>query len=288
MSRSRSDWLRVNPVALPEPLRAQPFVLWRAEPRRADKPAKVPYCIATPARRASSTDPMTWGSFEDAIEAYVSLVDEPADPRRGPVGGVGVVLTKAADLACIDLDRVITEGQLDPRAHAVVARCDSWTEVSPSGAGLHIFVLGRVPRALKSDQIEVYSDARYIAVTGHQWPGTPKGLTARHGYLDHLVAAGEPARRPWTGPSAPPPDDLAGALRGRLEPWGVSAAPMRAWADGYLVELPACPWADAHTTGRGGAAVMIRASGAFDFTCLHSHCAARGWRDFRARMERAG
>jgi len=44
---------------------------------------------------------------------------------------------------------------------------------------------------------------------------------------------------------------------------------IKRWQDGYLVELARCPCAAAHTTGGpGGAAVMIRASGAFDFTCL--------------------
>jgi hypothetical protein len=57
------------------------------------------------------------------------------------------------------------------------------------------------------------------------------------------------------------------------------------WQGGFLVELVACPWADEHTSGPGGAAVMIHASGAFDFTCLHAHCAGRRWREFRTAME---
>jgi hypothetical protein len=83
----------------------------------------------------------------------------------------------------------------------------------------------------------------------------------------------------------PPPDDLAGALLAKLATWGLRAARMKRWQDGYLVDLDRCPWSDQHTTGVGGAAVMIRASGAYDFTCLHAHCAGRTWRDFRAVME---
>lgn len=282
-------WLRVQAGTIPAELRALPWVLWRAEPRGEDKPAKVPYRIAEPMRRASSTDPATWGLFEDAIEAYASLVDEPANPQRGPLVGVGVVLTEAAGVSCIDLDRVLApDGQLDPRAVTIVKRCASWTERSPSGTGLHIFVLGTVPRAVKGDQIEVYGTARYIAVTGHQWPGTRLGLTNQQGYLDRLVrldAEDDAPRRVHTGPSVPPPDDLAGALLAKLQAWGLPAAQLKPWSDGYLVELGACPWADEHTTGAGGAAVMIHASGALDFTCLHAHCAGRTWRDFRAAME---
>jgi hypothetical protein len=285
-----APWLRVQTETIPATLRRLGWVLWRAEPRGPDKPAKVPYIVAEPTRRASSTDRATWASFDDAIEAYFALVDHPADPDRGPIAGVGVVLTLTDGVSCIDLDRVITpEGQLDTRAETIIGRCDSWTETSPSGTGLHVFVLGGVPRALKGEQIEVYSDARYIAVTGHRWPGTPSALKYQQPYLDHLVkiaTAADPKRRPWTGPARPAPDDLAGALLAKLQAWGLQAARVKRWADGYLVELVVCPWADEHTAGRGGAAVMIHASGAFDFTCLHAHCAGRSWRDFRAAMER--
>jgi hypothetical protein len=71
----------------------------------------------------------------------------------------------------------------------------------------------------------------------------------------------------------------------RLQGWNVAVSHIKRWSDGYLVELPRCPWSDEHTTGAGGAAVMIHASGAFDFTCLHAHCARRTWRDFRAVMD---
>jgi hypothetical protein len=286
-----SAWLALQPEAIPAELRAQPWVLWRAEPRGDDKPAKVPYRIAEPTRRASSTQPATWGTFNDAVEAYLSLAELPADPFRGRVVGIGVVLTPDARITCIDLDRVIdADGGLDTRAETVVERCDSWTEGSPSGTGLHIFVLGTVPRGLKGNQIEVYSSERYICVTGHQYPGTPNRLRIQQAYLDHLVrieAEDRAPRRPYTGPATPPPDDLAGALLAKLQTWGVPVLRLKRWSDGFLVELPRCPWADEHTTGAGGAAVMIHASGAFDFKCQHSHCARRNWREFRAVLERA-
>jgi len=285
------SWLPLRPEMIPAELRALGCVLWRAEPRGADKPNKVPYRIADPMVRASSTDPTTWGTFLDAVEAYAALVDLPAHSIRGPVAGIGVVLTPGAGITCLDLDRVIgAEGQLDVRAATLVERCDSWTELSPSGTGLHVFVRGAVPKAIKGDQIEVYSGERYIAVTGHRWPGTPDTLRWQQPYLDHLARldAEDRAPRPaHTGPSIPPADDLAGALLARLQAWGIPAARLKRWSDGFLVELVACPWAEAHTTGRGGAAVMIHASGAYDFTCLHAHCADRTWRDFRTVMETA-
>jgi hypothetical protein len=153
---------------------------------------------------------------------------------------------------------------------------------------LHIFVRGAIARALKGEQIEVYSSVRYICVTGHQWPGTPNVLMDQQAYLDHLVridTTDAPSRPAWTGRATPAPDDLAGALLAKLHAWGIGAARVKRWSDGFLVELDACPWADEHSAGARGAAVMIHASGAYDFTCLHAHCAGRTWRDFRATME---
>lgn len=282
-------WLPIHAETIPPALRSLGWVLWRAEPRGPDKPAKVPYRVDEPTRKASSTDPASWATFEDAVEALAVLVDRHADPVRGPIAGIGVVLTRAADITCIDLDRVIDGASaIDPRAAIIVQRANSWTEISPSGGGLHIFVRGTVPDALKGDQIEVYSTARYIAVTGHRWPGTPDDVREAQRYLDALYAKAhedDQPRRPYAGPWTPPPDDLAGALLAKLQAWGVPVARLKRWSGGYLVELEACPWADKHTTGPGGGAVMIRASGAYDFTCQHAHCAGRRWRDFRAVME---
>jgi hypothetical protein len=269
-------WLRPVPENIPAELRALPWVLWRGEARGQGKPTKVPYRVLNPHRKASSTDPATWSTFDAAVGAL-----DYAD-------GIGVVLTGGV-ITCVDLDAVIDErGQVDERAQALVNNLDSWTEISPSGTGLHIFVRGIVPKDLKGKQIEVYSTGRYIAVTGHRWPRTPDVLTNQQWYLDHLAqlaSEDERPRRAYTGPSVPAPDDLAGELLAKLQAWGVPYTRLKSWSDGYLVELVACPWADEHTTGAGGAAVIIRASGAYDFTCRHAHCGGRDWRDFRATME---
>src|SRR6266851_6300536 len=96
-------WLDLRANEIPAELKALPSVLWRADPRGDGKPAKVPYRVADPLCRASSTDPSTWSTFSDAVEAYSALVALPADPRRGPIVGVGVVLTSASRTTCIDL-----------------------------------------------------------------------------------------------------------------------------------------------------------------------------------------
>jgi hypothetical protein len=265
------SWLRPIPDAIPTELRALPWVVWRS---------KIPYRVRDPRRRASSTDPTTWASFDEAV----GLASRPTMP----VDGIGVVLTLEAGVTCLDLDHVIeVDGSLDRRAQTIVERCHSWTEISPSGSGVHVFVRGRVPHALKGEHLEIYSTARFICVTGHHWLGTPDALADGQAYLDWLIARAHDRdlpRRPFTGPRAPPPDDLAGALLARLDRWGVAVERLKPFRDGYLVEV-LCPWAAEHTTGPGGAAVMIFGSGAHDFTCPHAHCAGRRWREFRSVME---
>jgi hypothetical protein len=285
-------YLTPRPETIPPELQAGRWVLWRAEPnpKKPEKPRKVPYQIAHPERKASSTDPATWGRFDDAVEAN-ALLDgrHRTHPRFGPIAGIGVILTAATRITCIDLDGVVTDDTLDPRAARVVRAADSWTEVSPSGTGVHIFVGGTLPEAVTGDQFEAYATGRFIAVTGHRWPGTPAGLHDRQSLLDRFVAADQtPLRRPYTGPTGPPPDDLGGALLEKVRVWRLAVVgPLKRWQDGFLLELARCPWDASHTTGPGGAAILIHASGAFDFTCRHSHCGDRGWRDFRAAMEPA-
>ncbi|PWU22148.1 MAG: hypothetical protein C5B48_10555 [Candidatus Rokuibacteriota bacterium] len=286
-----SDWLPVLAQHIPAELQKLGCVLWRAEPvSGAKKARKVPYVVARPTERASSTDAATWASFDDAMAAYRAVAEKP-DSVRGPVAGIAVCLTRDARISCVDLDGVIaSSGDLDPRAATLVARLHSWTELSPSSRGLHVFVHGSLGAAIKRPGIEVYSEARMMCVTGWPWPLMPTDLQERQPLLDALAAAlGPPvtSRQAWNGPSIPPPDDLAGALIAKLEAWGVSTSRIKRWSDGYLAELGRCPWADEHTTGPGGAAVIIHASGAYDFSCQHAHCGQRDWRDFRAVMEDA-
>lgn len=126
---------------------------------------KRPICPFT-GSSASSTDPMTWGTYPQARER---------DSRIGYVLGNGI--------GCIDLDHAIqTDGTLTPGAAAIVAHYpDSWIEVSPSGQGLHIW--GYAPeqkgfrREWHGQAIEFYSMGRYITVTGRTWQaGTLQNL----------------------------------------------------------------------------------------------------------------
>src|SRR5205085_606383 len=109
--------------AIPLELRERPqWVLYRAQTRNG-KTTKVPYQTARANRRASSTDPATWGTFASALEAR----------GRGAGDGIGFVFAADDPYAGIDLDACIRDGVIDPAARELVARLDTYTERSPSG-----------------------------------------------------------------------------------------------------------------------------------------------------------
>ncbi len=146
--------LPVRAESISEELRVRPqWVVWKAV---GDKPDKVPYS-ARSGRRASSTDLLTWSTFQDVLEAY----------ENGDYAGVGFVFSSADPYTGIDLDRCVDEdGKIALWALEIVRYFDSYTELSATGSGLHIIVRGDVPNRRKGD-VEVHSSKRYFTVTGH-------------------------------------------------------------------------------------------------------------------------
>jgi putative DNA primase/helicase len=139
---------------IPGELNARPqWVVWKAV---GDKPDKVPYSPRT-GRRASSTDLLTWTTFQEALEAY----------ENGEYAGLGFVFSSADPYTGIDLDNCVDENsEIAGWALEIVRYFDSYTERSATGSGLHIIVRGDVPNRRKGD-VEVYSSKRFFTVTGH-------------------------------------------------------------------------------------------------------------------------
>jgi putative DNA primase/helicase len=146
--------LLVKVEGIPEELRARPqWVVWKAV---GDKPDKVPYSART-GRRASSTDLLTWSTFQEALEAY----------ENGGYDGVGFVFSSADPYTGIDLDDCVDgDGEIAGWALEIVRYFDSYTELSATGTGLHVIVRGEIPNRRKGE-VEVYSSKRFFTVTGH-------------------------------------------------------------------------------------------------------------------------
>lgn len=140
---------------IPAEMKCRPqWVLWKLEDR-GNGPTKVPY--SPRGRRASSTDLATWGTFKECL----TVLDR--------YDGLGFVFCSGDPYAGVDLDgcRDAETGDIELWAAEIIETLDSYTEVSPSGRGVHILVKGKVPTPLKRPRIEIYSAERYFTVTGH-------------------------------------------------------------------------------------------------------------------------
>ena len=146
--------LLVKVEGVPEELRVRPqWVVWKAV---GNKPDKVPYSART-GRRASSTDLLTWSTFQETLEAY----------QDGKYAGLGFVFSSADPYTGIDLDDCVdADGEIALWALEIVRYFDSYTELSVTGSGLHIIVQGDLPNRRKRN-VEVYSSKRFFTVTGH-------------------------------------------------------------------------------------------------------------------------
>lgn len=172
-----SSRLVENQEIIPEDLRErEQWVCWREEDRDG-KPTKIPVTPGTGAF-ASSTDPETWANFETALE-YTET--EQAD-------GVGFVFTDDDPIVGVDLDdcRDPETDDVDDAALDIIARFDSYTEVSPSGTGYHVLIKGKLPEGRnRRGSIELYDTARFFTVTGDHVERTPTRVARRQ---DALVA----------------------------------------------------------------------------------------------------
>jgi putative DNA primase/helicase len=101
-----------------------------------------------------SNDPSTWLSFDEAVSKGRGAVCFALD-------GDGLV--------ALDLDDCIDDGgKLHPNARKIINLCPSYTEISLSGHGLHVFGFAKLPFAgRKKGVIEIYGANRFIAVTGN-------------------------------------------------------------------------------------------------------------------------
>jgi len=161
----------------PEIAPLRQWVAWRWE-ERSGKPTKPPYNART-GDYADSTDPLTWSSLDEALDA-----GEHYD-------GIGFVLTDGDPYAGIDLDkcRDAQTGVVESWAREIVEALNSYTEVTPSGTGLRVFVRGVLPPGgRKRGHIELYDRARYLTVTGQHVAGMPRAIEDRTDALRALHA----------------------------------------------------------------------------------------------------
>ena len=116
-------------------------------------------------KKAACDQPRSWSSFK-----HVRYMQS-----RWNCDGIGFVFTEQDPYCGIDLDGCRDDtGQFTPQALAILERLDSFSELSPSGRGIHILVRAKLPAGRRrTDGIEMYDSGRYFTITGKHIPGTP-------------------------------------------------------------------------------------------------------------------
>ena len=136
------------------------WVGWRYAQNKDGKKTKIPIDART-GRKASSTDPNTWSDLSTVLASTYRF------------DGIAIVLTKDLGIVGIDLDNCLDDaGQLSEFATKIVKRMNGYTEISPSGRGLKIFVRGNLPgRGRKKPEhgFEIYDNARVMTITGNRY-----------------------------------------------------------------------------------------------------------------------
>lgn len=130
------------------------FVCWKYEWIEG-KWKKIPYNPNT-GKKASSVAPKTWSDFETACKAVdVYKFD-----------GVGIMFSKG--LMGIDIDHCINaDGKISDNAREVINTVNSYTELSPSGTGIHILAFGELPGTrTRNGEFEMYYKGRFFTLTG--------------------------------------------------------------------------------------------------------------------------
>lgn len=133
------------------------WCVWKFENRNG-KRTKIPFNAAT-GEFAKSNDKSTWSSYETAVNAKgvdgIGFFFEP------PYLGIDI------DDIDDDLHRFKQGDKLDNIVSEFNEAFKSYTEVSPSGNGLHIIVKGKIPGSRRrKGNIEMYDSGRFFTMTG--------------------------------------------------------------------------------------------------------------------------
>lgn len=117
-------------------------------------------------KAANITEQENWSSFKNAVIACI---------KYKHVAGIGFVLGKSAlgNLCGLDIDNCIDEdGNISKEAQEIINILDTYTEISPSGKGIHcIFFAKKNGNLCKNNKLswckslEIYDKDRYFTLT---------------------------------------------------------------------------------------------------------------------------
>lgn len=176
--------LPVNVDSIPEEMKAlENWLLWKYEDRKDSKgnikKTKIPYQVN--GKKAESTNPETWGSFENVIKTLDRFPDK--------FDGVGFAFSEDSGIMGLDFDHVKNPetGEWDPEAIKEIKSINSYTEMSPSGTGAHVICIAKIPGPHRREgPREMYESGRYFTVTGDYIQGTSQTVSEAQGAVNAL------------------------------------------------------------------------------------------------------
>jgi len=154
MLTSLGEIIKPNFKTIPDEMKEFPqWVLWKAIEREG-KLTKIPF--QPNGKKAKVSDAATYSSFENVELAF----------EKGGFDGIGFVLTEGDPFVIVDLDN---ENMDNPSNLARLISNMSYSEVSPSGNGIHVVFKGKLPENANNrrDNIEMYEKDRYMTFTGN-------------------------------------------------------------------------------------------------------------------------
>ncbi|MCC7293573.1 MAG: hypothetical protein IT449_16070 [Phycisphaerales bacterium] len=176
------DRIRANvPKCL---LELNQWVAWKYIVRDG-RETKIPINART-GEPADHTNPKDWTSFDESVAAC---------RRFTTLTGVGFVFSEPDPFCGVDLDDCIDRetGAIKAWGLRIVRALDSYSEISPSGGGVKVYLRARKPGArcrkpYEDGEVEMYDHARFFAITGQRIDDVSRDVEDRQTGIDALYA----------------------------------------------------------------------------------------------------
>lgn len=184
----------------PEMKAVDQWLIWKPDDGR--KIPRAPWNNDGELVYVDGTDPTNWTDFETATESAEMFGDDVE---------LAFALSKTDRFVFVDYDDVRNDnGVIQPVVREHIRQAKSYSAVSTSGTGTHLFVKGSLSADVKSitddfdsqqgGSIEVYEKERFVAMSGMHIDGTPRSVRPAPEFLRELedtfasVTASKPDR----------------------------------------------------------------------------------------------
>jgi len=179
-----------NPDSIPEEMkRYNQWITWAlVEDDQREKPLKIPVKIA---RKGKLKTPyqIKWGDPKNQMGFAEALAEYESNPDI--LAGVGFVFTNDDPFVFIDLDNIYPMDMNDPekaKANDYIDKAKgTFVEFSQSSKGVHIIVEGYIPKAEKTDMVEIYKNGRFCAMTGKLTPNAVSAIKPNQALIDKIL-----------------------------------------------------------------------------------------------------